>query len=47
MSHHFDSAAGSTLGTASVPPQATPAFPYLSASQPADLPPLAEYFRSP
>jgi hypothetical protein len=39
--------AGSTLGNASVPPQATLAFPYLSAPRPADLPPLAEYFRSP
>jgi hypothetical protein len=25
----------------------TPAFPYLSAPQPAELPPLADYFRSP
>src|SRR6266699_3424767 len=39
--------AGSTLGTACVPRLATPAFPYLSGSQPADLPPLADYFRSP
>ena len=39
--------AGSTLGTASTPRLATPAFPYLSGSQPADLPPLADYFRSP
>src|SRR6266487_2729000 len=39
--------AGSTLGTAYVPRLATPAFPYLSGSQPADLPPLADYFRSP
>ena len=39
--------AGSTLGTASVPRLATPAFPYLSAPQPADLPPLIDYFRSP
>jgi hypothetical protein len=39
--------AGSTLGDACVPRQATPAFPYLSAPQPADLPPLADYFRSP
>jgi hypothetical protein len=39
--------AGSTIGTAAVPRQATPAFPYLSAPQPADLPPLADYFRSP
>jgi hypothetical protein len=39
--------AGSTLATASAPRQATPAFPYLSAPQPADLPPLADSFRSP
>ena len=39
--------AGSRLGNASTPRQATPAFPYLSAPQPADLPPLADYFRSP
>jgi hypothetical protein len=39
--------AGSTLGNAFAPRQATPAFPYLSAPQPADLPPLADYFRSP
>jgi uncharacterized protein DUF4331 len=39
--------AGSTLGNAAAPRQATPAFPYLSAPQPADLPPLADYFRSP
>jgi len=39
--------AGSALGSASAPRQATPAFPYLSAPQPADLPPLADYFRSP
>ena len=39
--------AGSTLGNASTPRQATAAFPYLSAPQPADLPPLADYFRSP
>jgi hypothetical protein len=39
--------AGSTLASACVPRQATPAFPYLSAPQPADLPPLADYFRSP
>jgi Domain of unknown function (DUF4331) len=39
--------AGSRLGTASTPRQATPAFPYLSAPQPADLPPLADYFRPP
>jgi len=37
--------AGSTLGNASAPRQATPAFPYLSAPQPADLPPLLDYFR--
>jgi hypothetical protein len=47
----FDTAvallAGSALGNASTPRQATPAFPYLSAPQPADLPPLADYFRSP
>jgi Domain of unknown function (DUF4331) len=47
----FDTAvavlAGSTLGTAATPRLATPAFPYLSAPQPADLPPLADYFRSP
>jgi len=39
--------AGSRLGNASTPRQATPAFPFLSAPQPADLPPLADYFRSP
>lgn len=39
--------AGTTLGNASTPRRATPAFPYLSAPQPADLPPLADYFRSP
>jgi hypothetical protein len=39
--------AGSTLGNACTPRQATPAFPYLSAPQPAELPPLADYFRSP
>lgn len=39
--------AGSALGNASAPRQATPAFPYLSAPQPADLPPLLDYFRSP
>jgi len=39
--------AGSTLGSASAPRHATPAFPYLSAPQPADLPPLADLFRSP
>ena len=38
---------GSTLGSACVPRQATPAFPYLSAPQPANLPALADYFRSP
>jgi hypothetical protein len=47
----FDTAvavlAGSTLGSACAPRQATPAFPYLSAPQPADLAPLADYFRSP
>jgi hypothetical protein len=39
--------AGATLGNASTPRQATLAFPYLSEPQPADLPPLADYFRSP
>jgi hypothetical protein len=39
--------AGSTLGSACAPRLATPAFPYLSAPQPADLPALADYFRSP
>ena len=39
--------AGSTLGNACAPRLATPAFPYLSAPQPADLPPLADFFRSP
>jgi Domain of unknown function (DUF4331) len=39
--------AGAALGNASTPRQATPAFPYLSAPQPADLLPLADYFRSP
>jgi hypothetical protein len=39
--------AGSTLGNASAPRHATPAFPYLSAPQPADLPPLLDSFRSP
>ena len=39
--------AGSTLGNASTPRRATPAFPYLSASQPADLPPLIDSFQSP
>jgi Domain of unknown function (DUF4331) len=47
----FDTAvavlAGSTLASACVPRRATPAFPYLSAPQPAELPPLADYFRSP
>jgi len=47
----FDTAvavlAGSALGNASTPRQATPAFPYLFAPQPADLPPLADHFRSP
>ncbi|HEY1003883.1 MAG TPA: DUF4331 family protein [Streptosporangiaceae bacterium] len=47
----FDTAvavlAGSTLAKASTPRQATPSFPYLSAPQPADLPPLLDYFRSP
>jgi len=39
--------AGAVLGNASTPRLATPAFPYLSAPQPADLPPLADYFHSP
>jgi hypothetical protein len=39
--------AGSTLGNAFAPRLGTPAFPYLSGPQPADLPPLADYFRSP
>ena len=39
--------AGSALANASAPRHATPAFPYLSAPQPAELPPLADYFRSP
>jgi hypothetical protein len=39
--------AGSTLANASAPRHATPAFPYLSGPQPADLPPLADYFRAP
>ncbi len=47
----FDTAvavlAGSTLGSACTPRQATPAFPYLSAPQPGDLPPLADSFRTP
>ena len=38
--------AGSTLGNASAPRPATPEFPYLSPPQPADLPPLIDYFRS-
>jgi hypothetical protein len=38
--------AGSTLGNTCVPRQATPAFPYLSAPLPADLQPLADYFRA-
>jgi hypothetical protein len=38
---------GSTLGNAAAPRQATPAFPFLSAPQPAELPPLADYLRSP
>ena len=47
----FDTAvavlAGSALANAPAPRQATAAFPYLSAPQPADLPPLADYFRPP
>jgi hypothetical protein len=47
----FDTAvtvlAGEALGNASTPRQATSAFPYLSAPQPADLPPLIDYFHSP
>ncbi len=39
--------AGSTLANASAPRQATPAFPYLSTRQPADLPALIDSFRSP
>jgi hypothetical protein len=39
--------AGSTLGNASAPRQATPAFPYLSAPQPADLPALIDFFQAP
>jgi hypothetical protein len=39
--------AGQTLADASAPRQPTPAFPYLSAPQPADLPPLLDSFRSP
>src|SRR5260221_4399466 len=38
--------AGSTLGNASAPRPATPEFPYLSPPQPADLPPLIDYFPS-
>jgi hypothetical protein len=38
--------AGSTLANASAPRRATPAFPYLSAPQPADLPSLLDSFRS-
>jgi hypothetical protein len=38
--------AGSTLADAATPRQATPAFPYLSAPQPADLPPLIDDLRS-
>src|SRR5262249_16225907 len=44
----FDTAveflAGSRLGNASIPPPATPEFPYLLAPQPADLPALADLF---
>jgi hypothetical protein len=36
--------AGSRLGNASTPRPATPAFPYLSPPQPADLPALADLF---
>jgi hypothetical protein len=47
----FDTAvtvlAGEALGNASTPRQATSAFPYLSAPQPSDLPPLIDYFHSP
>jgi hypothetical protein len=39
--------AGKALGNGSMPRQATPAFPYLSAPQPADLPPLIDHFVSP
>jgi hypothetical protein len=39
--------AGSTLANASAPRQATPAFPYLSAPQPAGLPALIDSFQSP
>jgi hypothetical protein len=38
---------GAPLGEAAAPRDATPAFPYLSAPQPADLPPLADHFRFP
>jgi hypothetical protein len=47
----FDTAvavlAGSRLGNSCVPRLATPAFPYLSAPQPAELPALIDYFQSP
>src|SRR5262249_18387927 len=47
----FDAAvaviAGPALANASTPRHATPAFPSLSAPQPADLPPLAGHFRPP
>lgn len=36
--------AGTRLGNASIPPSATPEFPYLSPPQPADLPALADLF---
>ena len=36
--------AGSALGDASVPRPATSEFPYLPASQPAELPALADLF---
>jgi hypothetical protein len=40
--------AGSTLADASAPRRATPAFPYLSAPEPAELPALVDlYFRQP
>jgi hypothetical protein len=39
--------AGSRLANASAPRLATPAFPFLSAPQPAELPPLLDDFRSP
>jgi len=38
--------AGSALGSASAPRLPTAAFPYLSAPQPADLPPIADLSRS-